>query len=352
MTIKFNPLDLNNTFSLCKILSIFSPYCITIDAHFVMIPSQKMKLLCRKLHIDRPISRAKVRRHGLLRLAHLPQRDGLVAVETVEEANLDDPGNLEQLLREPAHLPLARVLAVTFLRGAEVLGEQQGREGGVDDPHAVVRHALAGLAGQAGADGGFWRAHGLQAGEDVGRGQGEDLDGDGEPLGAQAGGLLAVVFTVEVELAQNSFCVREREIEHTGHGDELLGRDGDELLLEETGASALDQVQVLVDLVGAIKGHVQGHALAVHDGALVEVGEIQAGGADETLGLATGGDKGHGPVELGALGDDGIDDVDDGAARADADEAVLGEEMLVDSLEGSGLLGGLYQGGGGRHGAG
>lgn len=131
----------------------------------------------------------------------------------------------------------------------------------------------------------------------------------------------------------------------TSDSHKLLGGRGDELLLEETGAAALDEVELLVHLVGAIKGYVERHGPAVDDGPLVEVVHAEAGRADEALGLAAGGDKSHAAVKRRALGLDGVNDVDDGAAGANADILVRRQEVVLDGLVGRGLLGGLDEGG-------
>lgn len=125
--------------------------------------------------------------------------------------------------------------------------------------------------------------------------------------------------------------------------------------MEQTGAATLDEVQVLVHLVGAVKGHVERHEHAVDHGALIQVAQREAGLANQALGLASRGNKGHAAVEAGALGGDGLDDVDDGAAGADADEAGAGQKVLLDGLVGGGLLSGLDERRGvcsGGHGAG
>lgn len=127
----------------------------------------------------------------------------------------------------------------------------------------------------------------------------------------------------------------------TSHSDELLGGNGNELLLEQTSTATLDKVEVLIDLVGAVKGNVEGDRDAIDGRPLVQVGQLQTSSADETLGLASGRNKGHATVKLGSLADNGLDDVDDGAAGADADILVLGEEVVIDGLVGGLLLGRL-----------
>lgn len=304
-----------------------------INATLFFSPSPR---LSRILHLHLTVGQAKVGGDGLLCLQLLAQLDGLDAVEAVEEANLDDARQPDQLLGEGVDLPDAVLSAAVDLLG-DVLGQEQRGEGGVDQPHAVVGDALASLAGEAGADGRVGRAHGPKTGQDVRGSHGEDLDGDGLPCGAEPGGLLSVVYRGQCLVLQDI-----RRWVHTGHSDELVGRNGNELLLEQTSTAALDEVEVLVDLVSAVKGNVEGDGDTTIDGGpLVEVGQLQAGGADEALGLASGGDKGHAGVKLGPLADDGLDDVDDGAAGADADVLVLGEEVVIDGLVGGLLLGRL-----------
>lgn len=147
---------------------------------------------CRSLHLNLARRRAKISRNRLLRLQLLAQTHSLDAVEAREQANLDNARQPDQLLGQPANLPDA-VLAGAVDAGLQIAGQQQRRKGRVNDPHAVVGDALAGLAGQAGADGRVGGAHGAEAAEDVGGGEGEDLDGDGFPGCAEAGGLFAGV---------------------------------------------------------------------------------------------------------------------------------------------------------------
>ncbi|KAG7149530.1 hypothetical protein HYQ46_001556 [Verticillium longisporum] len=96
--------------------------------------------------------------------------------------------------------------------------------------------------------------------------------------------------------------------------------------------------------------HCQTGAAAL-DGPVVEVAEAQAGGPDEALALAAGGEEGHLAPERGALGGDGVDDIDDCAAGSDADVAVAGLQVFGHGAGGGGLFGGL-DGGQGGHGAG
>lgn len=129
----------------------------------------------------------------------------------------------------------------------------------------------------------------------------------------------------------------------TSHNDEFPRTARHDLLLEKTQSTALDEVQLVIYLVGAIKCHVQQLVL----GDLLEGEGGQAGAVDEGLGALAGGDE----LDLAAAGFgglvfDGIDDVLDGAAGADADVGEGEVEILVDGLLGGGLFGLLDEVGG------
>lgn len=127
----------------------------------------------------------------------------------------------------------------------------------------------------------------------------------------------------------------------TSHSDELLGRNGNELLLEQASTATLDKVEILIDLISAVKCNVESDRDAIDSWSLVKDGQVQASSADEALGLTSGRNKGHATVKLGPLADNGLDDVDDGTAGADTDILVLGEEVVIDGLVSGLLLGRL-----------
>lgn len=129
----------------------------------------------------------------------------------------------------------------------------------------------------------------------------------------------------------------------TGNSDKLPPSHSNQLLLEQARTTPLNQIQLLIHLIRAIKHHVQRnrHAMLINR-PLVQIAQPEPGRLEQALGLAARGDERHVAVEGRALCGDGLDDVDDGAAGADADEAVRGEEVLVDGLEGGGALGGVY----------
>lgn len=129
----------------------------------------------------------------------------------------------------------------------------------------------------------------------------------------------------------------------TGNSYKLPPSHSNQLLLEQTPAASLDQIQLLIHLIRAIKHHVQRnrHAVLIRR-PLIQVAQPQPRRLEQALGLAARGHKRHVAVEIAALCGNGLDDVDDGAAGADADEAVRGEEVLVDGLEGGGAFGRVY----------
>lgn len=129
----------------------------------------------------------------------------------------------------------------------------------------------------------------------------------------------------------------------TGNSDKLPPSHSNQLLLEQAPAPALDQIQLLIHLIRAIKHHVQRnrHAVLIRR-PLVQIAQPQPRRLEQALGLAARRHKRHVAVERGTFGGNGLDDVDDGAAGADADEAVRGQEVLVDGLEGGGAFGGVY----------
>jgi len=81
-------------------------------------------------------------------------------------------------------------------------------------------------------------------------------------------------------------------------------------------SSAFDGVQVLVNLIGTINGN-------VNDWLLVDVSESQVGSDDEFLRLESGWDEHPVLVDLGTLGNDPLDNIWDGRARADSDDGVV-----------------------------
>lgn len=132
----------------------------------------------------------------------------------------------------------------------------------------------------------------------------------------------------------------------TCNADELLGLHRHDLLLEKARSSALDQVQVVVHLVGAIERDVQHGAV----GQRVELDGGQPRVDDELLGLVA---RGHvfGGRGVDAQLLDRLDDVDDGGAAADADVlGVLGVVVLDGDPSGSAL--GCLDVGDGGHGVG
>lgn len=271
---------------------------------------QDLQLFAVCLHTHFTIGRAKVARNGLLS-ALQTRRLRLVAVHAVEQADLQHARDLLYPLRQRRDFPAA-VLARPVAAGRHVLGRQQLLEWRVDDVEALVGLNRAGLRERVLSDLGALGAEDLELAEDGGVADGRDFDGDRGPVGQQAGLLLAVV----------------------GDADEALAARGHELLLEEAGAAALDAVELGVDLVGAVEADVQ-HGVA---GQRVEGDGHQAGLLDDLARVPAGR---HEPVHV-ALGRrvgleevlDGFDAVDDGAAAADADEAVLAAEVVLDGAEG------------------
>lgn len=69
----------------------------------------------------------------------------------------------------------------------------------------------------------------------------------------------------------------------TSNSYKLLGSSGNELLLEQACAASLDQVQIFVDFVCAVKGDVQSHGGAIDERPLIDVAQLQARLLDQTL---------------------------------------------------------------------
>ncbi|TLS27178.1 hypothetical protein PpBr36_04598, partial [Pyricularia pennisetigena] len=181
------------------------------------------------------VRHAEIGRDGLLCTAFI------LCIQTasaVEEANLTDANQRLEFGREPVDTPDS-ILAGSTL----VSGQQQRGEGGVDDVHTVARRV---------------RAEPLQLGQHVVCRLGEDLDGDPLlPLGAQ----------VPRELAE----VADADKGTRGHGDDLF--------LPQTAAATLDQVEVGVGLVGAIKVDIKQPAM----GPVLDRGRPEPTGLDEAL---------------------------------------------------------------------
>lgn len=74
----------------------FHAYSLVLSS-LKTLPLTEMSHLC-VLNLDLTIRHAKVGGHGFLCLQVLAEPCGLVAVEAVEEANLDDTGDLEQFV--------------------------------------------------------------------------------------------------------------------------------------------------------------------------------------------------------------------------------------------------------------
>ena len=126
----------------------------------------------------------------------------------------------------------------------------------------------------------------------------------------------------------------------TGHADKLLRPLRNELLLEQTCSSTLDTVQVIVDLVRAVKGYVQ------HDivRQLIEQQRREPGGKNHLARLVARRDKddlGLWVCLLRQVLGNGVDDVLDGAAGANADVGEAGQEVLGDGLVARGAFGGF-----------
>lgn len=147
--------------------------------------------LC-SLNLDLAVGHSKIGGNWLLCLEVLAEADGLFTVEAVEESDLHNAWDSEELRRQSVDFP-DTLGTLTVDAGGQLARQQEWLKRGVDNPHAIVRHALSSLAGQSGAHGGLRGAHGVKAVEHAGSGQGQDLDRDGLPLGAESVGLLAGV---------------------------------------------------------------------------------------------------------------------------------------------------------------
>lgn len=135
----------------------------------------------------RAVGHTKVDNDGLLGVGE--QRHRLGAVVAREDARLEHALHaleaLGQLVDGPQALGGVRLVLFAV--------EEQGREGGVDDVVAVVRHDGAGLAGEAGPYEGLDAAHGDELPAHALGEQGLHLDGHADPVGQQAVDLFAVV---------------------------------------------------------------------------------------------------------------------------------------------------------------
>lgn len=114
----------------------------------------------------------------------------------------------------------------------------------------------------------------------------------------------------------------------TGNADKLPRAGRDQLLLEQASTTALDAVQLVVDLVGTVKGNIEhdvlGQAVKAHGheaGLLNDLSRLETGGDEEDVTAVRG--RGFGQAVL-----DGLDTVDDGAAGADSDKLHLGVEVV------------------------
>ena len=111
----------------------------------------------------------------------------------------------------------------------------------------------------------------------------------------------------------------------TSNADELLRLHSDKLLLEETGTTALDAVQVIVDLVGAVECDVQ-HGTR---GDSVKLDGRQTSADNQLARLVTRGHiAGVGGIDTESL--DSLDDVDDSRTAANADPASVFRVVISD----------------------
>lgn len=144
--------------------------------------------------------------------------------------------------------------------------------------------------------------------------------------------------------------LKKRKKKRTRHTHKLPRPLRHQLLLEKTRTTPLDAVELCVDLVRAVEGDVEDGVL----GEAVEGDGGQTGLDDDLARLVARGDEADGGVGGELL--DGVDDVDDGGAGADADVGGRGVEVVFDGLLGGCALGGLdgcvAHGGGGNGGGG
>lgn len=92
----------------------------------------------------------------------------------------------------------------------------------------------------------------------------------------------------------------------------------------ETGSAALDAIEILVDFVRAVKGHVDEGVF----GQRVEFDVFELGLDDHLAGLVPGGNEVDLRDAVVLQGLDGFDDVDDGAAGPDAHVLGRGVEVV------------------------
>ena len=120
------------------------------------------------------------------------------------------------------------------------------------------------------------------------------------------------------------------------HADELPRMRSHQFLLVQACAAALYAIQVIVDLVRAVEGDVEEGV----GGKGVEGDGGEARADDDLAGLVAGGhetDGLRGDVE----GADGVYDVDDCRAGADANVGEGGGEVVCDCADGGGAFGGF-----------
>lgn len=126
---------------------------------------------------------------------------------------------------------------------------------------------------------------------------------------------------------------------HTSDTHKLLGLGNHQFFLEQTSTTAFDQIQLLIDLIGAIKSHIQHGAL----GQILDILQAEACRLDELTALVTRREKRHLVRDGRTQGAESVDHIDDGAAGADANVAEGKVHMLLHGLEGGGALGGFDQ---------
>lgn len=122
----------------------------------------------------------------------------------------------------------------------------------------------------------------------------------------------------------------------TGNANKLLSLHRDNLLLEETGATTLDTVQIIVDFVGAVKCDIQ-------DGPRRHGVKLDSGQSSADNQLARLVTRRHiasvGGINTKSL--NRLDNVDDSRATANADPASVFRVVVGDSSLCGGALGGF-----------
>lgn len=133
------------------------------------------------------------------------------------------------------------------------------------------------------------------------------------------------------------------EVVDTSNADKLLCAGCDQLLLEQTSTTTLDAVQVVVDLVGTIKGNIQHDVL----GQTVESHRHQASLLNDLSRLEASRDEEDVAATLGrVLGQavlNSLDTIDNCASGTNSDELHLGVEVVCDGAVGGLALGLLDQ---------